>query len=83
MIRVKNVFGEFFQFCCIDLMIGFYWDGVCNIGLDDFGMYVVCVEMIVEFLFFIKLRGNDFSILCLEYCFFGFKFGDGWCLCVL
>lgn len=48
----------------------------------DVGFYVVCVEVIEDFLEFIKCCGNDLSIFRLEYLFFGLKLGDCWCLCV-
>lgn len=64
-------------------MTGFYRDGVCNTGPDDFGTHVVCAEMTAEFLSFTKSKGNDLSTPRPEYRFPGLKPGDGWCLCAL
>lgn len=83
MTRAKNVLGEPLQSCCTDPMTGFYRDGVCNTGPDDFGTHVVCAEMTAEFLSFTKSRGNDLSTPRPEYRFPGLKPGDGWCLCAL
>lgn len=83
MTRAKNVLGEPLQSCCTDPMTGFYRDGVCNTGPDDFGTHVVCAEMTAEFLSFTKSKGNDLSTPRPEYRFPGLKPGDGWCLCAL
>lgn len=79
----KNVLGEPLQSCCTDPMTGFYRDGVCNTGPDDYGTHVVCAEMTAEFLAFTKSKGNDLSTPRPEYQFPGLQPGDGWCLCAL
>lgn len=83
MTTAKNVLGTPLQSCCTDPMTGFYRDGVCNTGPEDFGTHVVCAEMTAEFLAFTKSKGNDLSTPRPEYRFPGLQPGDGWCLCAL
>ena len=54
-----NVLGEPIVPCSEDPMTGFYRDGCCNTGPDDFGRHVVCVRVTREFLEFSRSRGND------------------------
>ncbi len=42
-------------------MTGFYRDGCCRTGPDDYGLHLVCTEVTDEFLAFSKERGNDLS----------------------
>ncbi|MEM0994351.1 MAG: DUF2237 domain-containing protein [Bacteroidota bacterium] len=79
----KNVLKEDLQLCCTDPMTGFYRDGKCNTGPQDYGTHVVCAIMTDEFLQFTKGRGNDLSTPVPEYNFPGLKAGDKWCLCAL
>lgn len=79
----ENVLGGELQTCCTDPMTGFYRDGKCNTGPQDYGTHVVCAEMTDEFLEFTKGRGNDLSTPIPEYRFPGLKAGDKWCLCAL
>ena len=81
--EAKNVLGEELQLCCTAPMTGFYRDGKCNTGPQDYGTHVVCAEMTDEFLQFTKSRGNDLSTPIPEYRFPGLKAGDKWCLCAL
>lgn len=83
MTSAKNVLGTPLQLCCTDPMTGFYRDGICNTGRDDFGTHVVCAVMTAEFLDFTRNRGNDLCTPRPEYRFPGLKPGDGWCLCAL
>jgi uncharacterized protein len=76
----KNVLGESLQICCTSPMTGFYRDGNCVTGAQDFGTHVVCAEITEEFLTFTKSRGNDLSTPSNS--FPGLKPGDKWCLCV-
>ena len=78
----KNVLGTNLQSCCTSPMTGFYRDGMCNTGMGDLGVHVVCAEMTEEFLQFSKGRGNDLSTPQPELGFPGLKPGDRWCLCV-
>jgi uncharacterized protein len=78
----KNVLGTELQPCSTDPMTGFYRDGCCRTGPDDYGLHLVCTEVTDEFLAFSKERGNDLSTPNPMYNFPGLKSGDRWCLCV-
>jgi uncharacterized protein (DUF2237 family) len=78
----KNVLGTELQSCSTDPMTGFYRDGCCRTGPDDFGLHLVCTEVTDEFLAFSKAVGNDLSTPNPMYRFPGLKAGDRWCLCV-
>lgn len=82
MIDAKNVLGSQLQICCSSPLTGFYRDGLCRTGGQDFGSHVVCAQLTVEFLEFTKLRGNDLSTPVPAFQFPGLKPGDRWCLCV-
>ena len=62
-------------------MTGFYRDGCCNTGPDDFGVHTVCVRVTKEFLEFSRSRGNDLATPAPDFGFPGLKPGDRWCLC--
>jgi uncharacterized protein (DUF2237 family) len=62
-------------------MTGFYRDGCCNTGPDDFGVHTVCAVMTREFLEFSRRRGNDLTTPAPQFGFPGLKPGDRWCLC--
>jgi uncharacterized protein (DUF2237 family) len=79
--QARNVLGERLQTCSESPMTGFYRDGCCNTGPDDFGVHTVCVLMTAEFLEFSRARGNDLSTPTPEMGFAGLKPGDRWCLC--
>ena len=79
----KNVLGTSLQSCCLEPLTGFYRDGYCKTGEEDFGTHVVCAVMTDEFLEYTKSRGNDLSTPIPEWRFPGLKAGDKWCLCVL
>jgi len=79
--EAKNVLGTPLQVCCTAPMTGFYRDGFCNTGGQDFGMHIVCAQVTAEFLEFSKSRGNDLITPVPEYGFPGLKPGDCWCLC--
>ena len=81
MVEAKNVLGTDLQVCCTDPMTGFYRDGHCRTGGQDFGVHVICAEMTAEFLEFTKSQGNDLSTPVPEYHFPGLKPGNCWCLC--
>lgn len=82
MIDAKNVLGSQLQICCTSPLTGFYRDGLCRTGGQDFGSHVVCAQLTVEFLEFTKSRGNDLSTPVPAFQFPGLKPGDRWCLCV-
>jgi hypothetical protein len=79
--QARNVLGERLQTCSESPVTGFYRDGCCNTGPDDFGVHTVCVLMTAEFLEFSRARGNDLSTPMPEMGFAGLKPGDRWCLC--
>ncbi len=77
----KNVLGTELQTCSTDPMTGFFRDGCCNTGADDYGLHTVCVAVTDKFLQFSKSRGNDLSTPNPMYRFPGLTDGDRWCLC--
>ncbi|WP_375509913.1 DUF2237 family protein [uncultured Nostoc sp.] len=81
MTEAKNVIGGNLEACCTSPITGFYRDGFCRTGGQDFGSHVVCAEMTSEFLEFTKSHGNDLSTPVPDFNFPGLKPGDHWCLC--
>jgi uncharacterized protein (DUF2237 family) len=79
--HARNVLGDRLQSCSEAPVTGFYRDGCCNTGPDDFGLHTVCALMTAEFLEFSRVRGNDLSTPMPEMGFPGLKPGDRWCLC--
>ncbi|HZI83743.1 MAG TPA: DUF2237 domain-containing protein [Casimicrobiaceae bacterium] len=76
-----NVLGGRLEPCSVEPRTGFYRDGCCNTGPEDFGLHVVCARMTAKFLEFSKARGNDLSTPHPDVGFPGLKPGDRWCLC--
>ena len=68
-----NVLGEKLETCGKDPITGFYRDGCCNVGPDDFGLHAVCAVVTDEFLEFSKAQGNDLSTPRPEFGFEGLK----------
>ncbi|MEH2322463.1 MAG: DUF2237 domain-containing protein [Nostoc sp.] len=81
MTEAKNVIGGNLEACCTSPITGFYRDGFCRTGGQDFGSHVVCAEVTSEFLEFTKSHGNDLSTPVPDFNFPGLKPGDRWCLC--
>ncbi|MEH2457075.1 DUF2237 family protein [Nostoc sp.] len=81
MTEAKNVIDGNLEVCCTSPMTGFYRDGFCRTGGQDFGSHVVCAQVTSEFLEFTKSRGNDLSTPVPDFNFPGLKPGDRWCLC--
>jgi len=79
----KNVFGEQIVPCSHDPLTGFYRDGCCSTGKEDFGSHTVCIIATPEFLAYSKSRGNDLSTPMPDFGFPGLVPGDQWCLCAL
>ncbi len=77
----KNVIGGNLEVCCTSPITGFYRDGFCRTGGQDFGSHVVCAQVTSEFLEFTKSLGNDLSTPVPDSNFPGLKPGDCWCLC--
>ena len=76
-----NVLGEPLQTCGREPMTGFFRNGCCDTGPDDFGRHTVCAIVTDEFLVFSKKMGNDLSTPRPEFSFPGLQAGDRWCLC--
>ena len=82
MSTVQNVLGSELEICCTSPMTGFYRDGCCRTGAEDFGLHLVCAQVTPAFLAFSKARGNDLTTPAPQYGFPGLKPGDRWCMCV-
>ena len=76
-----NVLGGPLAPCSADPVTGFYRNGCCDTGPDDFGSHTVCVVVTEAFLSFSRARGNDLSTPRPDFGFAGLKPGDQWCLC--
>jgi len=82
-VKPKNVLGGKLHFCCNDPVTGFYRDGYCTTGRDDYGIHIVCAVMDDNFLDYTKSLGNDLrTALPSPSTFPGLKAGDKWCLSV-
>jgi uncharacterized protein (DUF2237 family) len=81
MTDAKNVIDGNLEVCCTSPVTGFYRDGFCRTGGQDFGSHVVCAQVTSEFLEFTKSQGNDLSTPVPDFNFPGLKPGDRWCLC--
>jgi len=81
--QAKNVLGNPLRPCCHFPKTGFYRDGFCHTGPEDFGKHVVCIKVTAEFLKFSQMAGNDLSTPGPESDFPGLIPGDRWCLCAL
>lgn len=79
----KNILGTHLEPCCFEPKTGFYRDGFCKTGAEDYGTHVVCAIITNEFLEYTKTKGNDLSTPIPEWQFPGLKAGDKWCLCIL
>ena len=83
-----NVLGNRLEVCSCSTnknsylkLTGFFRDGYCNTGPEDFGLHTVCSIMTEDFLNYSKSIGNDLSTPIPQYNFKGLKEGDHWCLC--
>jgi uncharacterized protein (DUF2237 family) len=79
--RERNVLGGPLATCSLKPRTGFFRDGCCNTGPDDFGLHVICAQMTEEFLDFSREQGNDLSTPMPEIGFPGLVAGDRWCVC--
>jgi uncharacterized protein (DUF2237 family) len=79
----KNVLGTALERCCFKPKTGFYRNGFCKTGEEDFGTHIVCAIMTNEFLEYTKSRGNDLSTPIPQWSFPGLREGDKWCLCIM
>ncbi len=80
--KAKNVFGDPLMTCCLDPITGFYRNGQCLTGTEDYGTHIVCALLTDEFLEYSKLKGNDLITPMPQFNFPGLKAGDMWCLCI-
>ena len=76
-----NVVGGSLLSCSREPVTGFYRDGCCATGPDDFGGHTVCAIVTAEFLEFSALAGNDLSTPRPEWGFAGLSPGNRWCVC--
>ena len=83
-----NVLGNRLEVCSCSTnknsylkLTGFFRDGYCYTGPEDYGLHTVCSIMTEDFLNYSKSIGNDLSTPIPEYNFKGLKEGDHWCLC--
>jgi uncharacterized protein (DUF2237 family) len=76
-----NVYGEALEICSVEPLTGFYRDGYCNTGADDFGSHTVCTVVSAEFLEHQRSVGNDLSTPLPQFDFPGLKPGDRWGVC--
>ncbi len=79
---VKNVFGNPIALCCNQPKTGFYRNGICQTGAEDFGTHIVCAQVTDEFLKYSRTCGNDLITANPKYNFPGLQHGDFWCLCI-
>ena len=77
----RNVIGTVLVECSTSPLTGYFRDGCCHTGAQDFGVHVVCARVTAEFLEFSTSRGNDLSTPRPALGFPGLKPGDRWCLC--
>jgi uncharacterized protein len=76
----RNVLGGALQPCGDDPLTGFYRDGCCNTGPEDFGSHTICAVVTAEFLEHQRGIGNDLSTPVPAYAFPGLVPGDRWCV---
>ncbi len=79
----KNVLGGPLLACSYSPLTGFFRDGCCSTGPNDFGRHVVCAKVTQEFLEFQLRMGNDLVSPRPEYRFAGLRPGDRWCVCAM
>ena len=81
--KCQNVLGTKLEPCCLEIRTGFYRDGFCKVGKNDYATHSICAIISDEFLEFTKSQGNDLITPNPAYDFPGLKAGDKWCLCAL
>ena len=77
----SNILGGPLEACGLDPVTGFWRDGNCRTGGQDFGVHAVCAVMTEEFLEYSRSVGNDLSTPRPEHGFAGLREGDRWCVC--
>jgi uncharacterized protein (DUF2237 family) len=76
----RNVLGGPLELCGTDPVTGFYRDGCCTSGPEDFGSHTICAVVTAEFLEHQRSIGNDLSTSMPQYGFAGLSPGDRWCV---
>ena len=76
----RNVRGGQLEPCSTDPLTGFFRDGCCNTGPEDYGSHTICAVVSTEFLEHQRSIGNDLMTPRPEFRFPGLKAGDRWCV---
>jgi uncharacterized protein (DUF2237 family) len=76
----RNVLGGELELCGTDPLTGFYRDGCCTTGPEDFGSHTICAVVTAEFLEHQRGIGNDLITPIPQYHFAGLRPGDRWCV---
>jgi len=76
----RNVLGGELEPCGLDPLTGFYRDGCCTAGAEDFGSHTICAVVTAEFLEHQRRIGNDLVTPVPQYRFPGLSPGDRWCV---
>lgn len=79
----RNVLGGPLETCSTEPLTGFYRDGCCRTGIEDFGSHTICAVVSAEFLSYQESIGNDLSTPVPEFHFPGLVPGDRWCVTAL
>jgi uncharacterized protein len=76
----RNVLGEPLESCSSEPLTGFFRDGCCRTGPEDFGSHTICAVVSAEFLEYQASVGNDLITPMPGHQFPGLKPGDRWCV---
>lgn len=76
----RNVLGGTLEPCGTDPVTGFYRDGCCTTGPEDYGSHTICAVVTAEFLAHQRFIGNDLTTPMPDYGFPGLAPGDRWCV---
>ncbi len=76
----RNVLGGELESCGSDPVTGFYRDGCCSSGPEDYGSHTICAVVTAEFLAHQRRIGNDLSTPMPQFNFPGLVPGDRWCV---
>ncbi len=76
----RNVLGGELESCSRDPLTGFFRDGCCHTGPEDYGSHTICAVVTAEFLEHQRSIGNDLVTPMPAYHFPGLVPGDRWCV---
>jgi uncharacterized protein (DUF2237 family) len=76
----RNVLGGPLEPCGTDPVTGFYRDGCCATGPEDYGSHTICAVVTADFLEHQRGIGNDLTTPMPQYGFPGLVPGDRWCV---